>query len=96
MSQGRLPGGSDINQGKRGKEECPKKREPEPQREHSEPEAWKESRSDRSSWREGAQQVVTATANAYWMFTMCKAGGEGMTEDETAGWHHPLNGPEFQ
>ena len=24
------------------------------------------------------------------------AGGEGTTEDEMAGWHHQLNGHEFQ
>ena len=25
-----------------------------------------------------------------------KAGGEGMTEDEMVGWHHRLNGHEFE
>ena len=25
-----------------------------------------------------------------------KAGGEGMTEDEMVGWHHQLNGHEFE
>ena len=25
-----------------------------------------------------------------------KAGGEGMTEDEMVGWHHLLNGHEFE
>ena len=25
-----------------------------------------------------------------------KAGGEGPTEDETVGWHHRLNGHEFE
>ena len=25
-----------------------------------------------------------------------RAGGEGATEDEMVGWHHPLNGYEFE
>ena len=31
-----------------------------------------------------------------WCWERVKAGGEGMTEDETAGWHHRLNGHEFE
>ena len=30
------------------------------------------------------------------MLGRLKAGGEGMTEDEMAGWHHRLNGHEFE
>ena len=29
------------------------------------------------------------------MLHRLKAGGEGLTEDEMAGWHHRLNGHEF-
>ena len=31
-----------------------------------------------------------------WCWEWLKAGGEGMTEDETVGWHHRLNGHEFE
>ena len=30
------------------------------------------------------------------MLERLKAGGEGDTEDEMAGWHHQLNGHEFE
>ena len=30
------------------------------------------------------------------MLGKLKAGGEGMTEDEMVGWHHRLNGHEFE
>ena len=31
-----------------------------------------------------------------WCWERLKAGGEGVTEDEMAGWHHRLNGHEFE
>ena len=31
-----------------------------------------------------------------WCWKRLKAGGEGETEDETVGWHHRLNGQEFE
>ena len=31
-----------------------------------------------------------------WCWERVKAGGEGMTEDEMVGWHHWLNGHEFE
>ena len=31
-----------------------------------------------------------------WCWERLKAGGEGMTEDEMVGWHHWLNGHEFE
>ena len=31
-----------------------------------------------------------------WCWEKLKAGGEGMTEDEMVGWHHQLNGHEFE
>ena len=31
-----------------------------------------------------------------WYWERLKAGGEGTTEDEMAGWHHQLNGHEFE
>ena len=31
-----------------------------------------------------------------WCWERVKAGGEGTTEDEMAGWHHPFNGHEFE
>ena len=30
------------------------------------------------------------------MLARLKVGGEGMTEDEMVGWHHRLNGHEFE
>ena len=31
-----------------------------------------------------------------WWWERLKAGGKGATEDETVGWHHRLNGHEFE
>ena len=31
-----------------------------------------------------------------WFWERLRAGGEGETEDQTVGWHHPLNGHEFE
>ena len=31
-----------------------------------------------------------------WLWERLKAGGEEDDEDETVGWHHRLNGPEFK
>ena len=36
------------------------------------------------------------TGKRLWCWERLKAGGEGMTEDEMVGWHHRLDGHEFE
>ena len=45
-------------------------------------------------WPPDAKKTDSLEKTPYW--ERLKAGGEGATEDEIVGWHHRLNGREFE